>query len=41
VGVAKKPPQFLKEGDVVRIEIDTIGWIENRVIVEPEATTRI
>jgi 2-keto-4-pentenoate hydratase/2-oxohepta-3-ene-1,7-dioic acid hydratase in catechol pathway len=41
VGVAKKPPQFLKEGDVVRIEIDTIGWIENRVIAEPEATTRI
>jgi 2-keto-4-pentenoate hydratase/2-oxohepta-3-ene-1,7-dioic acid hydratase in catechol pathway len=40
VGVAKKPPQFLKEGDVVRIEIDTIGWIENRVIAEP-ATTRI
>ena len=41
VGVAKKPPQFLKEGDVVRIEIEGIGWIENRAIAEPDDTDRI
>ena len=31
VGVAMKPPVFLKPGDVVRCEIDRIGAIENRV----------
>ena len=41
VGMAKRPPRFLKAEDVVRIEIERIGWIENRVIVEPEETTRI
>jgi 2-keto-4-pentenoate hydratase/2-oxohepta-3-ene-1,7-dioic acid hydratase in catechol pathway len=34
VGVAMKPPQFLKEGDVVRVEIDKLGHIENRVVPE-------
>ena len=41
VGMAKRPPRFLKAEDVVRIEIERIGWIENRVIAEPEETTRI
>ncbi|MEQ8746913.1 fumarylacetoacetate hydrolase family protein [Pyruvatibacter sp.] len=31
VGVAMDPPQFLKDGDVVRIEISGVGAIENRV----------
>lgn len=31
VGVAMNPPQFLKEGDVVTIEIDKIGVLENKV----------
>jgi 2-keto-4-pentenoate hydratase/2-oxohepta-3-ene-1,7-dioic acid hydratase in catechol pathway len=26
------PPKFLKPGDVVRIEIDNIGYIENRFV---------
>ena len=30
VGVALKPPQFRKVGDVMRVEIDGIGHIENR-----------
>ena len=30
VGMGCKPPQWLKHGDVVRIEIDGIGAIENR-----------
>ncbi len=34
VGAAMKPPHFLKEGDVVRIEIDKLGFIENRVAAE-------
>jgi 2-keto-4-pentenoate hydratase/2-oxohepta-3-ene-1,7-dioic acid hydratase in catechol pathway len=41
VGVAQKPPALLKAGDVVRIEIEGIGQIENRVIDEPADTTRI
>jgi 2-keto-4-pentenoate hydratase/2-oxohepta-3-ene-1,7-dioic acid hydratase in catechol pathway len=30
VGMAMKPPRWLAEGDVVRIEIDGIGVLENR-----------
>ena len=29
-----KPPHFLQEGDVVRVEIDKLGYIENRVVRE-------
>jgi 2-keto-4-pentenoate hydratase/2-oxohepta-3-ene-1,7-dioic acid hydratase in catechol pathway len=35
VGITRKPPQLLKAGDVVRIEIEGIGQIENPVIDEP------
>ncbi|THC43285.1 fumarylacetoacetate hydrolase family protein [Massilia sp. Mn16-1_5] len=31
VGIGFKPPKFLKAGDVVRIAIENIGTIENRV----------
>jgi acylpyruvate hydrolase len=31
VGVARNPQVFLRDGDVVRIEIDQIGVLENRV----------
>ncbi len=41
VGIAMKPPQLLKAGDVVKIAIDGIGEIENGVIDEPAETTRI
>ncbi|RBP11376.1 2-keto-4-pentenoate hydratase/2-oxohepta-3-ene-1,7-dioic acid hydratase in catechol pathway [Roseiarcus fermentans] len=34
VGVARKPPVFLRPGDVVRVEISGLGRIENRVIAE-------
>ncbi|MEI9929123.1 MAG: fumarylacetoacetate hydrolase family protein [Rhizomicrobium sp.] len=34
VGFAAKPPMFLKNGDVVRIEIDRIGAIEGRMVPE-------
>lgn len=36
VGIAMKPPQFLKVGDVMRAEVSGIGFIENRVIAEPD-----
>jgi 2-keto-4-pentenoate hydratase/2-oxohepta-3-ene-1,7-dioic acid hydratase in catechol pathway len=35
VGVAMKPPVFLKVGDVVRAEVERIGYIESKVIPEP------
>ncbi|MGV2448242.1 UNVERIFIED_CONTAM: fumarylacetoacetate hydrolase family protein, partial [Bacillus sp. ATCC 13368] len=31
VGVARDPQVFLKDGDVVKIEIDKIGYLETRV----------
>ena len=41
VGIGMKPPCLLKDGDVVRIEIEGIGQIENPVIDEPADTARI
>ena len=35
VGIGFKPRRFLEVGDVVRIEIENIGYIENEVIAEP------
>ncbi len=36
VGIAHKPPKLLVADDVVRVEIEGIGQIENRVITEPD-----
>lgn len=41
VGSTMKPRRYLVAGDVVRIEIEGIGTIENTVIEEPEDTMRI
>lgn len=38
VGVMMKPRSYLKPGDVVRVEIEKIGVLENPVIAEPEDT---
>jgi 2-keto-4-pentenoate hydratase/2-oxohepta-3-ene-1,7-dioic acid hydratase in catechol pathway len=35
VGAARQPPVYLRVGDVVRVEIEGIGHIENRVVPEP------
>ena len=32
VGAAQQPPRFLKIGDVMRVEIERLGHIENRVV---------
>jgi len=41
VAAAMNPPRWLKAGDVVRIEIEKIGQLENKVIVEPASTELI
>lgn len=38
VGIAYSPPRYLKAGDVMRVEIDGVGSLENRVIAEEPAT---
>lgn len=38
VGMALKPPSFLKVGDTVRVEIEKLGFIENRVVAEKAET---
>jgi 2-keto-4-pentenoate hydratase/2-oxohepta-3-ene-1,7-dioic acid hydratase in catechol pathway len=35
VGFAQKPPAPLNVGDVVKVEIDRLGFIENEVVQEP------
>jgi 2-keto-4-pentenoate hydratase/2-oxohepta-3-ene-1,7-dioic acid hydratase in catechol pathway len=40
VGVAMKPPRLLSIGDVVRVEIDGLGTLENRVVAEPDTARR-
>ena len=39
VGMGMKPPCYLKSGDVVRIEIDGLGVIENRFVGTPSNMT--
>lgn len=41
VGGAMKPPKWLVAGDVVRIEVEKIGVLENPIIEEPADTDRI
>ena len=35
VGAARQPPVYLQSGDVVRVQIEGIGHIENRIVHEP------
>jgi 2-keto-4-pentenoate hydratase/2-oxohepta-3-ene-1,7-dioic acid hydratase in catechol pathway len=41
VAAVMKPPKWLVAGDTVKIEIEKIGAIENRVIDEPAGTAAI
>ena len=41
VGIGFKPHKYLQAGDVVKVEIENIGYIENEVITEPEDTDLI
>jgi 2-keto-4-pentenoate hydratase/2-oxohepta-3-ene-1,7-dioic acid hydratase in catechol pathway len=38
VAFGMQPPQWLKVGDVVRMEVEDIGYLENRVVPEPPGT---
>jgi 2-keto-4-pentenoate hydratase/2-oxohepta-3-ene-1,7-dioic acid hydratase in catechol pathway len=38
VGAAMDPPSFMKEGDVIRVEIEKLGHIENKVVLEQAET---
>jgi 2-keto-4-pentenoate hydratase/2-oxohepta-3-ene-1,7-dioic acid hydratase in catechol pathway len=29
--MAMDPPRFLDDGDVVRCEVETLGWLEHRI----------
>jgi 2-keto-4-pentenoate hydratase/2-oxohepta-3-ene-1,7-dioic acid hydratase in catechol pathway len=40
VGIAMKPPKLLSIGDVVRVEIEGLGTLENRVVPEPDTARR-
>jgi 2-keto-4-pentenoate hydratase/2-oxohepta-3-ene-1,7-dioic acid hydratase in catechol pathway len=40
VGVSMRPPRLLGVGDVVRIEIEGLGALENPVVAEPETAVR-
>jgi 2-keto-4-pentenoate hydratase/2-oxohepta-3-ene-1,7-dioic acid hydratase in catechol pathway len=36
VGLVRQPPLWMKPGDIVRVEIEGLGALENRVIEEPD-----
>jgi 2-keto-4-pentenoate hydratase/2-oxohepta-3-ene-1,7-dioic acid hydratase in catechol pathway len=40
VGAAMVPPRYLKVGDSVRIDIEGLGAIENKVVPEPAPESR-
>jgi 2-keto-4-pentenoate hydratase/2-oxohepta-3-ene-1,7-dioic acid hydratase in catechol pathway len=39
VGIALQPPRWLQPGDVVRVEIESIGAVENRIVQEQPVHT--
>ena len=41
VGIALRPPRLLQVGDVVRVEIEGLGALENPVIAEPSDTATL
>ena len=41
VAVVMKPPKWLKEGDVMKLEVERIGTLINRIIKEPDDTVYI
>ncbi len=41
VGIGFDPKKYLQKGDVVRVEVEKLGYIENTVIDEPDTTTLI
>jgi 2-keto-4-pentenoate hydratase/2-oxohepta-3-ene-1,7-dioic acid hydratase in catechol pathway len=40
VGFARKPPLFLKAGDLMEVSIENVGWLNNPVVAAKEAVGR-
>jgi acylpyruvate hydrolase len=40
VGIVRQPPLWMKPGDVVRVEIEGLGALENRIVEEPADIAR-
>jgi 2-keto-4-pentenoate hydratase/2-oxohepta-3-ene-1,7-dioic acid hydratase in catechol pathway len=32
VGMGRTPPEFLKDGDVVEVEVEGVGTLKNRIV---------
>ena len=41
VALGSKPPRWLKDGDVVEIEIENLGVIRNRFVIPPVTEVRL
>ncbi|EXJ70572.1 uncharacterized protein A1O5_06642 [Cladophialophora psammophila CBS 110553] len=41
IGMAKKPPVWIKDGDVVEIEIEKVGIIRNKFVVPLQREVRL
>lgn len=41
VGLGSKPPRWLKDGDIVEIEIESLGIIRNRFVIPPVTEVRL
>ncbi len=39
IGAVMKPPRWLKVGDSVKVEIENLGYIENKIVKEPDSVT--
>jgi 2-keto-4-pentenoate hydratase/2-oxohepta-3-ene-1,7-dioic acid hydratase in catechol pathway len=40
IGARRQPPRFLREGDIVEVEIERIGTIRNQMVAEARSETR-
>jgi 2-keto-4-pentenoate hydratase/2-oxohepta-3-ene-1,7-dioic acid hydratase in catechol pathway len=38
VGFARKPPVFLRDGDVMEVEVEGLGVLSNPVVTEPHGS---
>ncbi len=36
VGLARTPPRWLADGDVLEVDITCVGLLRNNVVIEPE-----
>jgi len=36
VGFARTPPEFLKDGDVMEVEIEKVGILRNKMKISPK-----